>query len=145
MKIGTRTRGCRKFTKWPLICRRWSNAAIQYHYTVMPSKRTLIFHLRLLGHIFILLRWNWFAVRTGLQFEPYRWCPCGVTWDSSRTVVVIKLRRTSALRMPNFCRSIHKGLLNLSRKWKCSATFYLSFPSHDRNSKPRLRPECTLI
>ena len=29
--------------------------------------------------------------------EPYRWCPCGVTWDSSRTVVVIKLRRTSAL------------------------------------------------
>ena len=33
-----------------------------------------------------------------LQFEPYRWRPCGVTWDSSRTVVVIKLRRTSALQ-----------------------------------------------
>ena len=33
----------------------------------------------------------------GLQFEPYRWRPCGVTWDSSRTVVVIKLLRTSAL------------------------------------------------
>ena len=33
-----------------------------------------------------------------LQFEPYRWGPCGVTWDSSRTVVVIKLRRTYALR-----------------------------------------------
>ena len=32
----------------------------------------------------------------GLQFEPYRWRPCGVTWDSSRTVLVIKLRRTSA-------------------------------------------------
>ena len=32
----------------------------------------------------------------GLQFEPYRWRPCGVTWDSSRTVVVTKLRRTSA-------------------------------------------------
>ena len=31
----------------------------------------------------------------GLQFEPCRWRPCGVTWDSSRTVVVIKLRRTS--------------------------------------------------
>ena len=31
------------------------------------------------------------------RFEPYRWRPCGVTWDSSRTVVVIKLRRTSAL------------------------------------------------
>ena len=29
----------------------------------------------------------------GLQYEPHRWCPCGVTWDSSRTVVVI----TSAL------------------------------------------------
>ena len=25
----------------------------------------------------------------GLQFEPYRWRPCGVTWDSSQTVVVI--------------------------------------------------------
>ena len=33
----------------------------------------------------------------GLQFEPYRWRPFGVTWDSSQTVVVIKLRRTSAL------------------------------------------------
>ena len=33
----------------------------------------------------------------GLQFEPYRWRPCGETWDSSRAVVVIKLRRTSAL------------------------------------------------
>ena len=35
----------------------------------------------------------------GFQFEPYRWRPCGVTWDSSRTVVVIKLRRTSALML----------------------------------------------
>ena len=35
----------------------------------------------------------------GLQFEPYRWGPCGVTWDSSRTVVIIKLRRTCALRL----------------------------------------------
>ena len=25
----------------------------------------------------------------GFQFEPYRWRPCGVTWDPSRTVVVI--------------------------------------------------------
>ena len=33
-----------------------------------------------------------------LQFELYRWRPCGVTWDSSRTVVVVKLRRTSALK-----------------------------------------------
>ena len=35
----------------------------------------------------------------GLQFEPYWWLPCGVTWDTSRTVVVIKLLRTSALDM----------------------------------------------
>ena len=35
----------------------------------------------------------------GLQFEPYRWRPCGVTWDSSRTAVVIKLWRTSALNL----------------------------------------------
>ena len=33
----------------------------------------------------------------GLQFKPYQWLPCGVTWDSSRTVMVIKLLRTSAL------------------------------------------------
>ena len=32
-----------------------------------------------------------------LQFKPCQWCPCGATWDSSRTVVVIKLLRTSAL------------------------------------------------
>ena len=38
----------------------------------------------------------------GLQFEPYRWRPCGVTWDSSRTVVVIKLLRTSALSESTF-------------------------------------------
>ena len=33
----------------------------------------------------------------GLQFKPYLWLPCGVTWDSSQTVVVIKLQLTSAL------------------------------------------------
>ena len=33
----------------------------------------------------------------GLKFEPYWWLPCGVTWDSSLTVVVKKLLRTSAL------------------------------------------------
>ena len=32
-----------------------------------------------------------------LCFEPYWWSPCGVTWDSSLTVVVIKLWRTSNL------------------------------------------------
>ena len=35
----------------------------------------------------------------GLQFEPYLWHPCGVTWDSSQTVVVIKLQQTSALSL----------------------------------------------
>ena len=33
----------------------------------------------------------------GFQLEPYLWRPCGVTWESSRTVVVIKLRQTSTL------------------------------------------------
>ena len=33
------------------------------------------------------------AVTVGLQFEPYRWRPCGRTWDSSRTVVVIIMLR----------------------------------------------------
>ena len=35
----------------------------------------------------------------GFRFEPYRWRRCGMTWDSSRTVVVfkLKLRRTSTL------------------------------------------------
>ena len=33
----------------------------------------------------------------GFQFEPYWGLLCGVTWDSSRTVVVIKLLWTSAL------------------------------------------------
>ena len=41
----------------------------------------------------------------GFRFEPYRWRPCGVTWDSSRTVVVLKLRRTSALLRWPTCNS----------------------------------------
>ena len=39
----------------------------------------------------------------GLQFKPYWWLPCDVTWDLSRTVVVIKLLRTSALRRAQNC------------------------------------------
>ena len=35
----------------------------------------------------------------GLLFEPYWWRPCGVTWYSFQTVVVIKLQRTSALNI----------------------------------------------
>ena len=45
----------------------------------------------------------------GLQFKPYRWRPCDVTWDSSRTVVVIKLRRTSALWTLNHALNLLKG------------------------------------
>ena len=48
------------------------------------------------------------AVGLPSQFEPYRWRPCGVTWDSSRTVVVIKMRRTSAL-ITTTVREQHPG------------------------------------
>ena len=34
-------------------------------------------------------------------FEPYQWRPCGVTWDSSRTVMVVELLQTSALILYN--------------------------------------------
>ena len=37
----------------------------------------------------------------GLVFKPYLWLPCGVTWDSFQTVVVIKLLLTSALSTTN--------------------------------------------
>ena len=40
----------------------------------------------------------------GLQFEHYRWRLCDVTWDSSRTVVVIKLWRTFALNINKHAR-----------------------------------------
>ena len=58
---------------------------------------------------------SWSPVRT------YQWLPCGVTWDLSRTVVVIKLPRTSAL---NFHKEIrHFGLkgdrLSLMNKDQC--------------------------
>ena len=38
--------------------------------------------------------WQWHRTvleleSVGLQFKPYWWHPCGVTWDSSQTVVVI--------------------------------------------------------
>ena len=34
----------------------------------------------------------------GLQLEPYRWSPCGVTWNYSQPVVVLKLLQTSPLK-----------------------------------------------
>ena len=50
----------------------------------------------------------------GLQFEPYQWRPCGVTWDSSRIVVVIKLRLTSALHCNDqtSMNRAHRSVLN---------------------------------
>ena len=47
-------------------------------------------------HNYIIVLYH-YVIITRLQFEPYQCRPCGVTWDSSRTVVVIKLLRTSAL------------------------------------------------
>ena len=38
------------------------------------------------------------CIELEVQFEPYLLCPCGVIWDSSWTVVVITLWRTSTLR-----------------------------------------------
>ena len=46
--------------------------------------------------------WQWH--RTGSRGSPVGTlsaAPCGVTWDSSRTVVVVKLRRTPALTPPS--------------------------------------------
>ena len=59
----------------------------------------LIYHgLRPLSHLHPCPSWQWH--RTGsswFEVRTLRWRPCGVTWESSLTVVVIKLRRTSAL------------------------------------------------
>ena len=55
----------------------------------------------------------------GLQFWPYWWRPCGVTWDSSRTVVVRKLLRTSAL-FAKLSKILEKGK-NCERPFKYSS------------------------
>ena len=55
----------------------------------------------------------------GLQFGPYWWRPCGVTWDSSRTVVVRKLLRTSAL-FAKLSKILEKGK-NCERPFKYSS------------------------
>ena len=53
----------------------------------------------------------------GLQLESYLWRPCGVTWDSSRTVVVTKLQQTSAVTWQvGIARSLVVGLYTLKRK-----------------------------
>ena len=61
----------------------------------------------------------------GLHFEPYRWRPCGVTWDSSRTVVVIKLRRTSALRLSPSLASALGRATRLIKKKNGIDSFYI--------------------
>ena len=54
----------------------------------------------------------------GLQFKPYLWHPCGVTWDSSRTVVVIKLLWTPPwLQLPH-CPSFQPSLVLKTYKFK---------------------------
>ena len=60
----------------------------------------------------------------GLQFKPYLWCPCGVTWDSSQTVVVIKLLQTSTL------------LLRLRRELNCREGGWLNRGSLRQTTTP---------
>ena len=58
----------------------------------------------------------------GLQFQTYLWLPCGVTWDQSRTVVVIKLRRTPSLFcmfMHIFCIFLHIYAIEVNVWGKC--------------------------
>ena len=63
---------------------------ILYNYSVITS----------LLHIVLVQVGNGIDLEAvGLQFEPYQWLPCGVTWDSSLTVQVIKLWQTSALQL----------------------------------------------
>ena len=73
--------------------------------------------------------WRWH--RTGSRWSPvrtelYRWRPCGVTWDSSRTVVVIKLRRTSALEISD--SELHRAAVKGEAKAELSRTAGCSFP-----------------
>ena len=45
------------------------------------------------------------------------WRPCGVTWDSSRTVVVIKLQRTSALKHLTSCLLLSCCHIKRNNQW----------------------------
>ena len=60
----------------------------------------------------------------GLQFEPYLWRPCGLTWDSSWTVVVISCGEPG-------CR-VHKPLQSVSQaaesKFEPLQIIWQSFP-----------------
>ena len=56
----------------------------------------------------------------GLEFEPYRWRPCGMTLDSSRTFVVLKLRRPSEKKNESYLPNMQKYALTFC----CSYTTY---------------------
>ena len=77
----------------------------------------------------------------GFQFEPYWWRPCGVTWDLSRTVVVIKLRRTSALYLYHRSHAMyHQELLRLSQALTWFAALTLAFFSTSSFTTARCPP-----
>ena len=71
----------------------------------------------------------------GFKFEPYRWRPSGVTWDSSRTVVVIKLRRTSDLHHCSFIMTLFWVHYNniITYYYNC---YYIIVTYYDRNNVP---------
>ena len=69
----------------------------------------------------------------GLQFEPYRWRPGGVTWDSSRTVVVIKLRRTSTLTVTVTAGNIKAFDRHSFTNHDCSGTVFQATPQGSRS------------
>ena len=66
-----------------------------------------------------------FWLKVIFQVEPYLWRPCGVTWDSSLTVVVIKLWRTSALQVCN----VAWGHLRIVRKLSLPDCHYCHSPA----------------
>ena len=82
--------------------------------------------------------WQWH--RTGYGRSPVRIQPvaagrCGVTWDSSRTVVVIKLQRTSAFqcdlaikggRGSAFKRDFFPGRVSRRKRTRCQQSTSLS-------------------
>ena len=76
----------------------------------------------------------------GFQFEPYRdrdwWRPAGVTWHSFRTaVVIIKLRRTSALLRLETLRSYPNDFLCPSRRTAATDLLLLVNHQDSRSSK----------
>ena len=79
-----------------------------YEYTYIDTYRYVLYE-QLCTYLVRIIRTNMWGClvqvgngieldTVGRQFEPYQWLPCVVTWDTSRTVVVIKLRWTSALQ-----------------------------------------------